>query len=215
MYGVVCNYGGSETTLQLSVHGTFERDIARLASTEQVIDFSATTPHTSDTPECSHLVHKVPESNKLLCKSSGAATRSDGLSTFNYSLSSPTTVSATQSWPATLPTPFTPVSMTATMATLIDDSLQLDKPVPNMQPRSESGWNSPVSYWHFSEKHLEILARFRDRTALTIGDKSLAPAYRDLLCQLAMTVCLYRSTSSVTIAKSSYSTPSLCTCCLA
>jgi hypothetical protein len=82
------------------------------------------------------------------------------------------------------------------MATLIDDSLQLGVSDTHVQPEAESAWVSPASYWHFSEAHLEILARFRDRTALTIGDKSLAPAYRDLLCQLAMTVrlyCLYSS----------------------
>jgi hypothetical protein len=190
MYGVICNYGGSETTLQLSVQRTFEKDVARLPSTEQVIDFGATTPHTWDTPECNHSVHEVPESDTLHIKCSEAATIGEGLFTSTRSHSGATTALAPQSWNAPLPTPFTPVSMTATMATLIDNSFQLEVSVAVTQPRSESAWSSPGSYWHFSENHLEILARFRDRTALTIGDKSLAPAYRDLLCQLAMTVCL-------------------------
>jgi hypothetical protein len=91
-------------------------------------------------------------------------------------------------WPASLLTPFSPVSMTASLSTTIRNSLEMS--VADMQPISDSAWTSPVSFWHFSESHLEILARFRDRTALTIGDKSLSAPYRDILCHLAMQVCL-------------------------
>jgi hypothetical protein len=78
--------------------------------------------------------------------------------------------------------------MTASLSTTIRNSLEMS--VADMQPISDSAWTSPVSFWHFSESHLEILARFRDRTALTIGDKSLSAPYRDILCHLAMQVCL-------------------------
>ncbi|KAF2031904.1 hypothetical protein EK21DRAFT_13702, partial [Setomelanomma holmii] len=40
-----------------------------------------------------------------------------------------------------------------------------------------------VPFWHFSEHHLEILARFRDRTALTIGDKSVRYAGERSACE--------------------------------
>lgn len=78
--------------------------------------------------------------------------------------------------------PLSPVSITSTMVAMIDESLELNTR-PSDLPSTHKG-----QYWHFSEAHFEILGRFRDRTALTIGDKRLVQGYRDCLCQLALTV---------------------------
>jgi hypothetical protein len=80
------------------------------------------------------------------------------------------------------------------MAATIGKSLEMS--ATDRQPGSDRAWTSPASFWVFSEAHLEILARFRDRTALTIGDQSLSVPYRDVLCQLAMTVCIPRFSAS-------------------
>jgi len=78
-------------------------------------------------------------------------------------------------------TPLSPVSLHASMATMIDSSMQLGFSGDGLM-------GSTVPYWHFTESHLEVMARFQARTSLTIGVKQLAPAYRDCVCQLAFTV---------------------------
>jgi hypothetical protein len=104
----------------------------------------------------------------------------------SFSLTNALPATGTDFWPESLLTPFSPVSVSAYLSASIRNSLEMSS--TDMQPTSDSTWASSVSFWHFSEAHLEILARFRDRTALTIGDKSLSAPYRDILCHLAMQV---------------------------
>ena len=85
-----------------------------------------------------------------------------------------------------------PISVNATIAVMINNSLQSGLSDTDSQPSSGAASWSPNPFWHFSESHLEIVARFHSRTAMTIGNKNLAPAYRDITCQLAFTVCLFR-----------------------
>lgn len=47
-----------------------------------------------------------------------------------------------------------------------------------------------MAYWTYSEKDLEILQRFNQRTVMTIGTKRGAPVYRDRICPMAFTVRL-------------------------
>lgn len=84
-----------------------------------------------------------------------------------------------------------PISMNATIAGMINNSLQSGFLNPDAQPSSGAASWSSTPFWHFSESHLEIVARFHSRTAMTIGNKQLAPAYRDITCQLAFTVRLF------------------------
>jgi hypothetical protein len=114
--------------------------------------------------------------------------------------------------PKFVSSPFFFLSMNSTMATMIYDSLQLNFSAMEMQSGSESTWGSTVSYWHFSEAHLEVLSRFRERTSLTIGMKSMAPTYRDLLCTLALTVHITLFSYHKNTANQRNSTLSSCTC---
>lgn len=179
LFGVDCNYGGTNKTLELSAQGTFQVDLTPIVPTEKMIDLGAAAPVTWDNQERNRPAQEF--------ENHSSQAYGDLFSVISQSCSNHPTVSAPQSWSQFL-TPYTPVSMTSTIATMIDDSMRLEFSATDMQPTSGSGYIAPVSFWTFSEEHLEILARFRDRTALTIGDKTLAPAYRDVLCQLAMTV---------------------------
>lgn len=170
LFGVECDYGGGTKTLQLAGQEAFQLDFAPVSSAEQVIDFSTAPPVSKN--------QNVEPTQDI-----GTISSIINPSSFNRPSGA-----ASQPW-SHRSTPYTPVSMTSTIVTMIDNSMQLDFSASDMLPTTGSAFISPVSFWHFSEAHLEILARFRDRTALSIGDKSLAPAYRDVLCQLAMTVC--------------------------
>lgn len=183
LFGVECNYGGTTKTLQLAGQGAFQLEFAPVPPTEHVIDFSDAAPalEQSDMSTAAQRPERHPD------QAYGAVA-----STISPSYSNTATVAATQPW-SHPSTPYTPVSTTSTIASMIDNSLQLDFSASDMLPTTGSAFIAPVSFWHFSEAHLEILARFRDRTALSIGDKTLAPAYRDVLCQLAMTVCQHYS----------------------
>ncbi|KAH7410455.1 hypothetical protein DE146DRAFT_645004 [Phaeosphaeria sp. MPI-PUGE-AT-0046c] len=165
LFGVDCNYGSTTRTLQLPTQGSFQVDLMATASTDHVIEFSAAAPGTWESQE---FISTAQELEKHSSWSHGAV------------------ASASQFWPQSS-APYNLVSMSSTVATMIDDSLQLEFSASDMQPTPGSEFITPVSFWHFTEAHLEILGRFRDRTALTIGNKSTAPAYRDILCQLAMT----------------------------
>jgi hypothetical protein len=88
-------------------------------------------------------------------------------------------------------TPLSPISLHASMATMVDSSMQLGFSGVGLM-------GSAVPYWHFTESHLEVMARFQARTSLTIGIKQLAPAYRDCVCQLALTVSSCGSSLAIT-----------------
>jgi hypothetical protein len=207
LYGVDCSYGGTEKSLQLSAQGSFQVDLAPSTPTEMLIDFGAVAPPSSDIQQLSQ---STLGSSMLLLSTTQAIIRAG---TDAFECSSATWTSRFRTPPESLPTLFNPISMVSTMTTMIDESLHVSS--ADMQPRSESTWFPPTSYWHFSDAHLEILARFRDRTALTIGQKDIAPSYRDLLCKLAMTVCLCRHICLDLITDRSHRTHSSCTCYLA
>lgn len=89
----------------------------------------------------------------------------------------------------TLSSPVSIPSTISVMASTIDDSLRYDYLTAPCLEATDS-WIAPTPFWHFSASHMEILSRFRERTALTIGDKSIAPKYRECVTQLALSVCL-------------------------
>lgn len=67
----------------------------------------------------------------------------------------------------------------SSLAAVVDESLRFnisDKKCMNIP-------------WHFTENHLHIIARFRERTALTIGNNKMVPLYRDMVYELACKVC--------------------------
>lgn len=191
MYGVDCNYGASQATLQLSAQGSFQVEFVSPAPTEQIIDFGIDTTQARSDLHPSQPFPGLPNGGKPLYSDNiTRLPRADGVIWSSQSQPVQAAAPGTSFWPASFLAPFSPVSINSTTANMIDSSLQFDFSATDMQPHSESAWAPSAFFWHFSEAHLEILARFRDRTALTIGDKNLAPAYRDLLCQLAMTVSL-------------------------
>ncbi|KAF2625099.1 hypothetical protein BU25DRAFT_450198 [Macroventuria anomochaeta] len=71
--------------------------------------------------------------------------------------------------------PLDSISINSSLTTVIDDSLRFNTSNPNWINKS----------WHFTNKRLVILSRFRERTSVTIGNPQMAPLYRDLICQLA------------------------------
>jgi hypothetical protein len=83
------------------------------------------------------------------------------------------------------PSALTSVSLNPSIATMIDTSLQSSN---DLTVTSNASWDSPTPFWHFSETHFDILARFRNRTALTLGDKGTSPEYRDCVTHLALSV---------------------------
>jgi hypothetical protein len=194
LYGVDCNYGGSGNSLQLSAQGSFQVDFVPVAPEVRVLDFG----------DEDWSVKKLGRSGLSVGKTNKRQCAVDLVQNTQETASPATTIIETSNCPSSpqdehlmaslttefLLTPLSFISMNSTMATMIDDSLQLNLSAANMQPSSENVWTSPVSYWHFSEAHFEILTRFRDRTALTIGMKTTAPVYRDLLCHLALSVCV-------------------------
>ena len=84
-----------------------------------------------------------------------------------------------------------PISMNSTIAVMIDDSLQSGLSSPESHPCLGTASWSPTPFWHFTESHLDIMARFQNRTAMTVGNKQVAPAYRDIVCKLAFTVGVF------------------------
>lgn len=81
-----------------------------------------------------------------------------------------------------------PISLNVTMATMINDSLQANLDSEAVQPSSGLGSLFAIPFWSFGESHLEIMARFHDRTSLTIGNKSMAYVYREIICKLSFSV---------------------------
>ncbi|KAJ4992590.1 hypothetical protein SVAN01_01973 [Stagonosporopsis vannaccii] len=71
--------------------------------------------------------------------------------------------------------PLQSMSIRSSLATVIDNSLQ--------SKTSDLSWTE--NPWRFSKSQLDIISRFRERTALTIGNPRMAPLYRDLVCELA------------------------------
>jgi hypothetical protein len=83
-----------------------------------------------------------------------------------------------------LPSPRTPVSLNSSMASMINSSVQISL------SSDDVSWDMPKAFWHFTDAHYEILFRYQHRTALTIGDKRISPAYRDCISHLAVSVSL-------------------------
>lgn len=195
-YGVSCNYGNLGDALQLFAPGSFQVDLKSLAPAEEVMDFSApavgeerctdTSPippsykqHIATTNTTgSHFSASTSTARKAHDKDSSSGLRAKQ----NATLAS----MSRSNFGMTL---FTPVSANSTTAAMINDSMQLNLSALDMHFGSADVSRSAAPLYHFSEAHYEIMARFRSRTALTIGIKSTAPSYRDIVCQLATTVC--------------------------
>jgi hypothetical protein len=193
LYGVDCNYGGSEHSLQLSAQGSFQVEFVPSAPDERVPKFGREDCGVKKLGGRGLSTAKGNEGRYTTDLADYTQETAPQMTTNWEMLNRPSsqqgkhlTESLTNKF---LFMPFSFISMNSTMATMIDESLQLNLSTADMQPTSQSSWMSPLSYWHFSEAHLEVLARFRDRTALTIGIKTMAPEYRDLLCDLALKVC--------------------------
>jgi hypothetical protein len=186
MYGVDCSYDKAKASLQMSAQGSFQVQFSPPASRERAIDCNAAASQDWSYQSTSQELHHN-RNNIGVCRSGHGV---HGVSWSNQGHSVQYALPGTSFWPESFSTPFSTLSVNPAMSSMIDDSMQLELSAANLQPDSESVWSPSTSFWHFSEAHLEILARFRVRTALTIGDKTLAPAYRDLLCHLAMTVSL-------------------------
>lgn len=179
LYGVECDYDGAEANLQLPVQGSFQVEFG----TEQVINFNADALRDRSVQSSSYkTLHDAQMSGGTLISGHRTDTRNCSNSTFPETLF----------WPASFTTPFSPLSDNATMTSMIDDSIQFSSAEADMQPQYGAARSVPVPSWHFSNAHLEILTRFRERTALTIGGKTADSVYRHVLCHLAMTVRLTR-----------------------
>jgi len=74
--------------------------------------------------------------------------------------------------------PLQRISMSSSLAAIIDNSLQSNT--------LDLHWTHKP--WQFNKSQLHIISRFRERTALTIGNPKMAPLYRDLVCELACEV---------------------------
>jgi hypothetical protein len=179
LYGVACNYGKPDASLQLSNQGSFQVDITSPASQEQVIDFN--TPE-QDSLEPYQIASSQRPAIDLARSSANPGSGSMETSTKANSADLSAASQPEQRMNPSM-TPLSPLSLHASMATMIDSSVQLGFSGQGLM-------GSAAPYWHFSESHLEILTRFQARTSLTIGIKQLAPAYRDCVCQLAFTVSL-------------------------
>tara|TARA_R110002003_G_scaffold2027_5_gene23886 strand:+ start:12594 stop:13211 length:618 start_codon:yes stop_codon:yes gene_type:complete len=181
---VDCSYGGADAALRIPAQGSFQIDLAPVNRVEHVIEFGATASQDSTSGEPDQVVSRVNSRNGLPSPPKDEITSSTQRNHHDparHAHLARNTV-AKSTYPSTSNgSPISPVSINSTITAMIDDSIQL-----SMTPDSIQG--PTVPFWHFSSHHLDILARFRDRTALTIGDKKMAPAYRDCICQLAMTV---------------------------
>jgi hypothetical protein len=197
-YGVSCSYGITGESLQLSAPGSFQVDLASLAPAEQVMDFGAPAVqgqyYTDTTPAPPSQVLNTTTTttstagqhlSRITSMRRGAHSENplSGLRAKQHAGSAPI-VPVCSGMPLSRP-----VSNNSTAIAMINDSMQLNLSSGDMQFGSADALRSGLPLYHFSEAHYEIMARFRSRTALTIGVKSMAPEYRDCVCQLASTVC--------------------------
>ncbi|KAF2640041.1 hypothetical protein P280DRAFT_469762 [Massarina eburnea CBS 473.64] len=78
-----------------------------------------------------------------------------------------------------------PVSINKTMASMVNASMNPSLPDvgPSLEGSAYHSFNK-LSFWTFTEEHLEILKRFQERTVMTIGNSQTAPTYRDCISHL-------------------------------
>jgi hypothetical protein len=172
LYGVECNYDRGEANLQLSAEGSFQVDFGPSAPAGQVIDFQSSSYKT---------LHDAQMSG-------GALICGNEADTHDWSNS---TLPGTLFCQASFLIPFPPISVNATMTSMIDEAMQFSFAETDMRTQYGAACGPSVPSWHFSNAHLEILARFRERTGWTIGGKAADSACRHMLCHLAMTVRLF------------------------
>jgi hypothetical protein len=164
LYGVECGYGGAVTSLQLSSQRAFQVDLTSVGRAEQVVDMSADISFPAE-------ANLYPSASL-----SGAEKADEARESYHPSFSGS----------YSLPSPQTPVSLNSSMASMINSSVQISLSSDDMS------WDMPRAFWHFTDAHYEILFRYQHRTALTIGDKRISPAYRDCISHLAVSVSLKR-----------------------
>lgn len=191
-YGVSCSYDTNGDSLHLSAPGSFQVDLAPLAPSEQVMDFSAPAVQGQS------CIDYRPSRGLYTAFTNPAALRSSQVTSTASRVNGanqPSDARAKQyagfvtisrtGLGVSLPTP---VSNLSTTVSMINDSMQLNLLGTDMQFGGADALRSEVPLYHFTAAHYEILDRFRSRTALTIGVKSMAPLYRDCVCKLAGTV---------------------------
>ncbi|KAH7081927.1 hypothetical protein BKA63DRAFT_463531 [Paraphoma chrysanthemicola] len=176
-FGVECSYGGADAALRIPSQGSFQIELTPTSISESILDYKITRAQDGTCSGQNQVEARVvrgtglpsPPQEKILSYTRPYQ-HATLLNNRHGHTNSATFATSTIS----------PVSINSTITTMINDSIQL-----SINPESMQGSTTP--FWHFTSHHLEIVARFRDRTALTIGDKSMAPAYRDCICSLAMT----------------------------
>ncbi|KAH7080764.1 hypothetical protein FB567DRAFT_531697 [Paraphoma chrysanthemicola] len=176
-YGVECNYSGTDTALRIPSQGSFQIELTPTFISEDVLDFDITRAHDWTCNGQNQAVSRAISGTGLpsppIEKSLSYTRPYQHATLLNNRHDHTNSAKFTTS-------PISRVSINSTITTMIDNSIQLSMNAESMQ-------GSTTPFWHFTSHHLEIVARFRNRTALTIGDKSMAPAYRDCICSLAMT----------------------------
>ncbi|EAT76703.1 hypothetical protein SNOG_15865 [Parastagonospora nodorum SN15] len=111
---VKCNYDGGEANLQLSAEGSFQVDFGPSAPTGQVIDFQSSSYKT---------LHDAHMSGGALISGNKADTRDWPNST----------LPGTLFCQASFSTPFPPISVNATMTSMIDEAMQFSFAEADMQ----------------------------------------------------------------------------------
>lgn len=140
-----CDFGTSQATLEVAAQGTLQLQFAPLSSKEHVLDFANLAPRDG---------RRYEADDTLLYEDDAQ---------HDYELST----SVVDFWKDAGVSIISPISFNSTLAAMIDHSLQSAS--SSLEYVSDStSWTSGSS-WHFSESHLEIMERFQDRTATTIG----------------------------------------------
>jgi hypothetical protein len=144
-YGVSCDYAGSKLSLDLAAQGSFQVDLTSSVPRQHTIN--SDTGIRPRTHVIDSFLEPVLGSEDLI-----AITKPFTTTTNN-----------------TLGSPWSPLSINAAITATMNDSLRLGSSSLDSRSVTGSSSSSFTSSWEFSEAHLDILARFQTRTALTIG----------------------------------------------
>jgi hypothetical protein len=142
---VSCDYVSSKTILDLVAQGSFQVDFTSSVPVPQITAFDTVIRSGSH------------DTNTFLEHASG----SEDL----VAITKPFTTTRNK----ILGTPWSPISINAAITATMNDSLRLGSLSLDWHSGTGSSPSSSTSSWKFSEAHLDILARFQTRTALTIG----------------------------------------------
>jgi hypothetical protein len=153
LYGVTCDYAGSKPSLNIAAQGSFQVDLTSSVPRQHTISFDTgirSRAHVIDS-----FFEPVLGSEDLI------------------TITKPFTTTTNN----TLGTPWSPLSINAAITATMNHALRLGSSSLDLHSVTGSSSSSFTSSWEFSEAHLDILARFQTRTALTIGGKCLPMMY--------------------------------------